>query len=366
MTSSCLTEDIAVEALRNFFREKPFVFFGTGMSCALDPRFGMIALRDAIISGIESRMLNNAQKVEWASVMLCLEKGFDLENALNSVTDPGLLRAVTEITGSFIAAVDREFAYQIAQGSVQWPATRLLKKLVDTLPEGDRILHILTPNYDMLCEYACDYEDIPYTNGFAGSIERKTNWSAVDCSLRTLERVPYGKRFQRICKQKKHVRIYKVHGSLNYFFHRNAVVENNAWMWDPPDFAPRVMITPGISKYQTLQSYRQELLQSADAAINNASHFLFLGYGFNDSHLEEYIKRKLVTQSCHGLIVTRDLNPRIQALLDQSDNLWLVCRSEGGATEGTSVSNKQYNGSWVLPDAQLWDIGEFTERILGG
>ena len=50
MSASILTEDIAVEALRNFFREKPFLFFGTGMSCAIDTRFGMGALKDALIA----------------------------------------------------------------------------------------------------------------------------------------------------------------------------------------------------------------------------------------------------------------------------------------------------------------------------
>ncbi len=361
-----LTEDIAVEELRNFFREKPFLFFGTGMSCALDSRFGMCALKDALVSEIQNCALNKAQQIEWNAVESALGSGIDLENALNSVNDPDLLKTLTEITGSFISGIDQELSYRIAQGAVAWPAVQLLKKLVDTLPEGDRILHVLTPNYDMLCEYACDYEGIPYTNGFSGCVQRRTDWSAVDCSLRTLEKVTYGRKTRTICKHRKHLRIYKVHGSLNYFFHRNTVIENNAWMWMPPSFATRVMITPGLSKYQTLQRYRQELLQSADAVINKATHFLFLGYGFNDNHIEEYITRKLITQSCHGLIVTRDLNPRIQSLLDQSDNLWLVCKAEGTTVEGTHVYNRRYAAPLILSGKHLWDIREFTNRILGG
>ncbi len=160
------------------------------------------------------------------------------------------------------------------------------------------------------------------------------------------------------------MRLYKVHGSLNYFFHRNAVVENNAWMWNPPDYAERVMITPGLSKYQTLQRYRQELLQSADAAIDRATHFLFLGYGFNDSHLEEYIKRKLITQASHGLVITRDSNERIESLLAQSDNMWLVCKMANEA--GTRIYNRQYPDWLTLPGRNLWDISKFTQHILGG
>ena len=361
-----LTEDIAVEALRNFFREKPFLFFGTGMSCALDSRFGMNALKDTLVNAMENRKLNNTQKIEWHAVDSALQNGTDLENALNSVSDSDLLKILTQITGSFVGSVDQEIAYQIVQGSVEWPAIRLLKKIVDTLPEGDRILHALTPNYDMLCEYACDFANIPYANGFSGGVERKMDWNAVDCSLKTPERATYGRRSQRICKFKKHVRLYKVHGSLNYFFHRNTVIENNAWMWHPPGFAERVMITPGLSKYQTLQRYRQELLQSADAAIENATHFLFLGYGFNDTHLEEYIKRKLITQACHGLIVTRGTNSRIETLLNHSNNLWLVCKTNDHNKKSTRIYNKQYDGPLVLKDKKLWDIRDFTSQILGG
>lgn len=366
MTTTILTEDIAVEALRNFFREKPFLFFGTGMSCALDTRFGMLALKDALVSEIQHYKLTDVQRTEWDVVASALQNGGDLESALNVVNDQGLLKIVTEITGLFVAKTDRELACRITQGNAEWPATRLLKKLVDTLPEGDRILHALTPNYDMLFEYACDYERIPYANGFAGGIERKTDWNAVDCSLRSRERVNYGRKSQVVCKHKKHVRIYKVHGSLNYFFHRNAVIENNAWMWNPPDFTERVMITPGLLKYQTLQRYRQELLQSADTAINKATHFLFLGYGFNDNHLEEYIKRKLITQSCNGLIVTRNSNPRIEALLSEANNLWLVCKSEDANSVETRIFNRQYSGWLRLPAKRLWDICEFTTQILGG
>ena len=366
MTLPTLTEDKTIETIRDFFRSKPFLFFGTGMSCAVDSRFGMSALKDALIDGIQNGTLSETQRKEWDAVVLALQNGIDLENALNSVNDQDLLRTLTGITGSFVADLDNDFAFQIAQGSTEWPATRLLKKLVETLPEGDRILHVLTPNYDMLFEYACDFAGISYTNGFLGGVERKKDWAAVNRSLLEPEQFCQSRKMKTVYKNKKHVRIYKVHGSLNYFFHRNTFIENDAWMWNPPDFAERVMITPGLLKYQTLQQYRQELLQSADAAIDKATHFLFLGYGFNDSHLEVYIKRKLIKQACHGLIVTRDSNQRIESLLNQSDNLWLVCKTEDQASDGSRVYNRKYSDWLTLSGKNLWDIREFTTQILGG
>ena len=168
-----------------------------------------------------------------------------------------------------------------------------------------------------------------------------------------------------VSKHRKHVRLYKVHGSLNYFFHRNAVVENNSWMWNAPEFSTRVLITPGLSKYQTLQEYRQELLKFADAEIERANRFLFLGYGFNDIHIESYIKQKLITQGCKGLIVTRDSNQRIEGLLEQAENLWLVCKQQEDGQEGTRIFNKRFPDWLVLPTKCLWNIETFCKEILG-
>lgn len=194
---------------------------------------------------------------------------------------------------------------------------------------------------------------------------RKIDWEAVDRSLLVPEQIRQHGRLRTIYKFRKHLRLYKVHGSLNYFHHREGVVENNAWMWDPPEFAPRVMITPGLSKFEKLQRYRVELLGSADNAINKASQFLFLGYGFNDKHLEEYIKRKLTTQGCKGLVITRDYSTRLEALLNAAPNLWAVCRSDESGSDGTRIFNKQYAGWLKLPTEKIWDVREFSKSVFG-
>ena len=191
------------------------------------------------------------------------------------------------------------------------------------------------------------------------------DWNAVNQSLLTQQNASYQKRAKKTYKYLKHVRLYKVHGSLNFFFHHDAFIENNAWMWDPPPFANRVIITPGISKYQVLQSYRQELLTSADTAIDKANRFLFLGYGFNDTHLESYITNKLIKQGCQGLIITRDSNSRIENLIENADNLWLVCKMRGDAAIGTRIANNKYRGWLELPTRRVWDIITFKTEVLG-
>lgn len=56
-----LTEEVAFKKIRDFFREKPFLVFGTGMSCALDTKFGMHALQDELLLRMKEHSLNEEQ-----------------------------------------------------------------------------------------------------------------------------------------------------------------------------------------------------------------------------------------------------------------------------------------------------------------
>lgn len=361
-----LTEEAALDTIRDFFRDKPFIVFGTGMSCALDVRFGMPALAEALSQSVPPGLLESEQERQRLVFVESLSNGQDLESALSGVTDVALVQSIVCATAEFLAPIDRECALSIVQDKVAWPATMLIKRLVDTLPEGDPILHVLTPNYDTLFEHACDVAGTRYTTGFCGGIQRQINWRAAGQSLMMPQQILRQGRLRAGAKPVKHARLYKVHGSLNLFSYRDAIIENNAWMWDAPAFARRVMAMPGLSKYRMLQEHRQELLAAADTAVSRANRFLFLGYGFNDTHIESYIKQKLIDQECKGLIVTRDSNPRIEELLSKARNLWLVCKIGDGAMDGTRVFNGQYADWLLLPTRRLWDVEKFTTEILRG
>ena len=173
-----LTEQGAIKAIRDFFRDTPFVVFGTGMSCALDPRFGMPALRDELSCSVVPESCSPEQEQQWMNVTESLQNGSGLETALNNVSDSTLLQKVTCAAARFVSSIDRKYALKIANNEVIWPATAFFKRLIDTLPEGDPILHVLTPNYDTLFEHACDAESIHYTSGFFGGLMRWIDWSA--------------------------------------------------------------------------------------------------------------------------------------------------------------------------------------------
>lgn len=365
ISGQLITGSQVLNTLRDFFREKPLIFIGTGISCALDNRFGMPALKDELLSEIKLSHLHSDQQCEWQTVVSNLDKGDDLEKALNSVNNQELLKTIADITSCFISILDEEYGFRIAGGDLSWPAGKMVEKILQGCPQSDPILHIVTPNYDTLLESACDSVGIPYTNGFWGCIKKSIDWEAVSRAMLEQKSVPRGRKLITTFSPRRHIRLYKVHGSLNYFFHNDAIIQNDSWMRHPPADVERVVITPGLSKYQKLQRFRQELLQTADKAIDKTSNFLFLGYGFNDNHLEEYIKRKLSTQSCHGLIITRDSNARIESLINESENLWLVCKLENDSS-GSRVLNRQLSNWIEFPGINYWDVRIFTQQILGG
>jgi len=365
--SQVLTEDIAYKALQNFFQQKPFVLFGTGTSCAVDTRFGMDALKEHLLSEIQKKYLDDNQRRQWESVINNLNNGADLESAMNDVQDDSLTKKIIECTATFIATLDREYSVKILLGEIEWPAVTLFERLVGGLPETDRILHVATTNYDLLAEYAFERAGIPYINGFSGGVNRCMDWTQAGRSMIYFENIPKGRVSRHIPKIKKHIRLYKVHGSLNTFTLDSAIVENNAWMYEPPNDIERLMITPGTSKYERLHKYRTELLGEHDRAIEKHNAFLFIGFGFNDNQLtNNTIKRKLKEQKCPGLIITRDCNPRIESYINECANLWLVCKHPGEDNNGSRIFNPLFKDWLHINDKQLWDASVFTNEILGG
>lgn len=283
---------------------------------------------------------------------------------MNSIQDDDLIQNVIEKTAEHILKADQKHFVKILTGAKQWPAITMFKRLVDRLPETDRSLHVATPNYDMLAEYAFTHAGIPYTTGFGGGVVRKLAWKEALRQMTYAEKIPVGRsKFSTVTRWKKHIRLYKVHGSLNTFILNDQVVETDAWN-HKPDNIERLLITPGTAKHERLHAYRDALLKEYDAAISNHSAFLFLGFGFNDTQLvKNAIGDKLTNQKSPALIITRDVNPRIEDLLKSSKNAWLVCKNE--SNDSTRVYNCQYDDWLYLPNDEIWKFDTFSKAILG-
>ena len=82
----------------------------------------------------------------------------------------------------------------------------------------------------------------------------------------------------------------KVHDSLDVFRDSlNAVISVPLQTELPVGLTPEI-ITPGRSKYEAiLQGMPRQVLSVADSKISQARGFLCIGYGFNDTQVQENI-----------------------------------------------------------------------------
>lgn len=363
-STTALTQDLAFNSLAKFFSETPFVFFGTGLSCAVDRAFGMPALQEALVHSILSSELNATAGPEWETVKSAIAGGRDLESALNEVSSSDLLERIRAETAKHLMGIDKSTCWRLCEGSAEWPAAKLIAQIVEKLPEGSPVLHVLTPNYDLLFEHAMERLQVPISTGFHGCINRRLDWDRASLQHSRLASDGFGRRLRTIAKPQKHLRLYKVHGSLSYFHHENQLIENLTWAWDPPPFSTRVMVTPGQSKFAVLQSFRRELQAPVDQEIDKASSFLFLGYGFNDTHLENYIRRKLVSQQSNALILTKAINPRIESLAADARKVWVVTSHPGASGGGCRIYNATYPAPLIVDSLDLWRADVFAREIL--
>jgi hypothetical protein len=367
MTKPLLTKDIAYKAIQDFFIEnpKPMVIFGTGTSCALDPVFGMPALRDKLVAEFQTVSFNRRMKEEWDSVVAALNAGQDLENAMNLVSDSGLLDQIVTITADFIIESNRRHAYPILSGDAEWPADAIFRSLVSGLPETNRCLHVATTNYDMLAECSFSRWKIPYLTGFRGGICRWFDPERAERTVVYMADSPARNKLQRKKKLEKHIRLYKVHGSINTFELKDSLVENDEWISYVPPGVKRRMITPGMEKNIKIHERRRELIGGFDQAVFQHNAFLFLGFGFNDDPIvNDTLRQKCTAQGAPGLIITKDRNLRIDQLLAGSERLWLVCKNPEGA--GALITNSQYNANVIIPDRELWKFKIFATEFFGG
>lgn len=357
-----LTKEVAYQAIAEFFTEKPFVLFGTGTSCALDLNFGMPALEHHLRAEL-SHGMTDVQAQQWQQVISALDTcTHDFESAMDLIKDDALTNRIVEITANFVACHDNIYAHRIMSGTCDWPAGSLLRKLVETLPQADKQLHVATPNYDLLAEYAFVRYKIPYITGFHGGFIRHYDWSEAKKSVQFIQK-GFGKTKQLLKVECKHIRLHKPHGSLNTFEWEAQLIECNSWILNKPESIVRAMITPGTAKYQRLHKDRAQLAEY-DNAVGNHTSFLFLGFGFNDSQLvNNAFKQKLEQDHCRALVITRDSNPRIEEWLNRCPNMWLICKRLD--SDKSRIYNSKFENWLNIDDKELWRFDIFTNEFLG-
>ena len=200
---------------------------------------------------------------------------------LQSVSVGGDVRGLSEKN---LLDLEKEICKKIVEKiNVQLPDNKTpYHTLVRWISSIDREMpiEIFTTNYDLLLEEAMESLEVPYFDGFVGSIKSSFDLRAVENGIIPLH----------------WTRLWKIHGSLNWYqdiiakdkkIYRSSEVKKDATQ----------LIYPSHLKYE--QSRKMPYLALIDQLskfIKQKSSLLILsGYSFNDDHLNDTIINALKT-----------------------------------------------------------------------
>jgi len=346
-----MDKDSIYKTFQEICRQIPVIILGSGPSCATGIP-GMEALSDYLLEKLENNTSDN-----WIKISDELRKNIDLETAFNKARpDENLSKEIIKIVGRYISIKDGEVRDKYLNREIAIPVERLLNYY------RSEVLTIITPNYDCLIEYCCDYLKTPCYTGFVGYFRKALNFEKAKRESEYIDTsvIVKGRR-KRIAKIIPHIRLFKVHGSIDWYSVSNEIFSDISFNAKDLFDDRRLIILPGDRKYfETIHEPYRELIQKADNSLRSGRSFLMIGYGFNDDHIQEILIKRLKEDEKAGIIITRDLSQKAKELLTNCPNLWGVSQKNSS----TVIHNKEKE--YEMSDIELWRIDEFIRELLGG
>ncbi|MBU4316951.1 MAG: SIR2 family protein [Proteobacteria bacterium] len=358
------------ESLLEVMREprRWLLLVGTGASVAMDAQLGMPALASHLLHSVSNDITG------WEPVAKKLEQGVDLETALTGInlTD-SLQNEIAKRTAKFVSQKDASLRDDILTGKKVWVGEPLLQQLIRGLSPTWPRLPVVTSNYDMLIEYACSKANIPYITGYQGGIIKRQDWSKARERLYQLNPVTMGRKRRDTIISIRCIELMKVHGSINLFRCNSdgTFVENDIWTagW-PADYTPMIA-PPGDTKIQEVLNFRGRLFGEAEQAIDKATAFFVIGYGFRDNHIHQKIVERVRNHKCPLIVLTLEPSEELDKLVTIEKDVWVITGIKNQANgkidpSGTRFANSKKELSGEFDGEALWQSDVFTKEILGG
>lgn len=329
---------------QNCVQHHPVVVLGSGASVPHSIR-GMGALADVLKDNLTIE--GKEEQDAWTLIRTALANGDGLEEALQKTTAPAsLVQKIVEHTWLTVAADDLALLQRAAKGAETFPLSDLIRGLFTST---NNTMHIVTPNYDRVAEYAADVADYIHATGFVpGFIRRREGADTI-----TVRKGSYPARI---------VRIWKVHGSLDWFEDtQGQVVSLPLSDTLPAAFSP-LIVTPGISKYErTHDEPFRSAIQGADAALGAANAVLCIGYGFRDRHIQPKLVERCRQKNVPIVVLARTLTDEAKDFLRTNAGTAYLAMEH--CEEGTRVFTHDAPDGAVIEGRELWSFVSFNELV---
>ena len=287
----------------------------------------------------------------WEDVVAALNSGDHLEAAMGKATLKGTtVDAIVAETAALIAAKEKIAVSRVLSGERHLPFTAFAAHLF----KAGKRFNLITPNYDRLIELAAEVAGIGVDCRFSGYLYGKADQKrSADA-----HRESYTSGRNTLLRPLPCLSIFKPHGSLDWFDVGGEVIRSPVAVEKVP-----IIITPGISKYR--ESFRaafDDQRTAGNRCVASSTRLMFIGYGFNDDHLEQQICPGLrVTKP--SVIVAKDLSDNAKLLIQNSTQTRVIALSTVSSTDArTSILVTGHDE--LIVDEPLWHLEGFNKGIL--
>lgn len=291
---------------------------------------------------------DESEETAWKQVNRALENDNHLETALEKQNLPhSLLSKIIRLTWQCINEKDKVVLETAISCHVAFPLGELLSGIFRSTQIE---VHIVTTNYDRVAEYACNSRGILFQTGFAPGYVQK--WEGT-------EHVNFSHRRKK-CRV---VKIWKVHGSLDWFQTENEKIVGLPLFERPSaDYTP-LIVTPGPYKFQkTHDDPFRSIINGADKALKNAAAFLCVGYGFRDQHIHPKIYDRCREKNIPIIVLAKKLTQEARDFLKQraGTNYMGIELASGGS----KIYLPQNTDGLNVNDSELWSLSGFNKLVL--
>ncbi len=306
----------------------------------------MGALSDYLRDNLQTD--GQAEEDAWLLVRTALANGDHLEAALEGKALPDtLLVKIVSLTWQCVNEKDAALLDLAASNGGEFALGRLLSGMFNsTLDE----IHVVTTNYDRVAEFACNSKGVLFQTGFAPGYVQK--WESTG-----------GVKFRHGVKASRVVKIWKVHGSLDWF--RTAderTVGLPVFELPPAEYSP-LIVTPGLNKYEkTHEDPFRTTINGADTALRAASAFLCVGFGFRDQHIHPKIIERCREKNVPIVVLARTLTDEAKDFLKNKAGANYMGIEMSGV--GSKVYRPEAPDGVEVPTADLWSLPGFNNLVL--
>lgn len=343
MNETSPLETVAKRAQR-CFASNPVVVLGSGASLHHGLP-GMSDLQMALIVSVSAD--GDEEAAAWSGVQAALRSGDHLEKALTETTLPAsLITKIISATWNCINQKDREVYLRALAGTESFPISKLFQRLFQS---SNSAINVVTTNYDRVAEYASDAVGLAYATGFLpGYIQAREGTDRL-----TIYRGP---------KMARTVRIWKVHGSLDWFERADGTVVSAPLFEVPIASLTPLIVSPGVSKFQrTHDEPFRSAIQGADRALEHAEGYICVGFGFRDAHIEPKLVERCRQTNAPITVLARTLTEEAKVFLKSKAGTNYLALEE--TANGTRAYMHEHQDGVDITHKNFWSLDGFLTLV---